>query len=63
MAQDHRAPRADVVDVAVAIDVVEVGPFARAMNGGSPPTAPKARAGLFTPPGITRLARAKASWL
>ena len=33
------------------------------MNGGSPPTAPKARAGLFTPPGITRLARAKASWL
>src|SRR5690242_6973111 len=33
------------------------------MNGGSPPTAPKARAGLFTPPGITRQARAKASWL
>ena len=33
------------------------------MNGGSPPTAPNARAGLFTPPGITRLARAKASWL
>ena len=33
------------------------------MNGGSPPTAPKARAGLLTPPGITRLARTKASWL
>ena len=25
MAQDHRAPRADVVDVLVAVDVVEVG--------------------------------------
>ena len=33
------------------------------MNGGSPPTAPKARAGLLTPPGITRIAREKASWL
>jgi hypothetical protein len=26
-------------------------------------TAPNARAGLFTPPGITWLARRKASWL
>jgi hypothetical protein len=33
------------------------------MNGGSPPTAPNALAGLFTPPGITRQARRKASWL
>src|ERR1017187_9551994 len=38
-------------------------PLALAMNGGSPPTAPNARAGLLTPPGITRLARAKAWWL
>src|SRR4051794_9861045 len=38
-------------------------PSALAMNGGSPPTAPNARAGLFTPPGMTRLARTKASWL
>ena len=38
-------------------------PSALAMNGGSPPTAPNARAGLFTPPGITRLARTNASWL
>src|SRR5262249_10140962 len=28
-----------------------------------PPTAPKARAGLLTPPGISRAARANASWL
>ena len=27
MAQDHRPPRADVVDVVVAVDVVEVGPL------------------------------------
>src|ERR1700687_1777085 len=33
------------------------------MNSGWPPTAPKARAGLFTPPGNTRLARSKASRL
>src|SRR4051794_16122741 len=33
------------------------------MKTGWPPTAPKARAGLFTPPGMTRQARAKASWL
>src|SRR5436305_14940839 len=36
------------------------GPSPRAMNGGSPPTAPNARAGLLTPPGISRLARANA---
>ena len=30
---------------------------------GSPPTAPKARAGEFTPPGISFWARAKAAWL
>src|SRR5216683_6432017 len=33
------------------------------MKSGWPPTAPKARAGLFTPPGRTRLARSKASRL
>ena len=27
MAQDHRAPRADVVDVLVAVDVEEIGPL------------------------------------
>src|SRR5687768_9082773 len=30
------------------------------MNRGCPPTAPKARAGLLTPPGITPQARSKA---
>src|SRR5947209_844351 len=33
------------------------------MNGGWPPTAPKARAGLLTPPGMTRQARSKAAAL
>ena len=28
MAEDQRAPRADVVDVAIAVDVVEIGRFA-----------------------------------
>src|SRR5438552_3314363 len=31
------------------------------MKGGSPPTALKARTGLFTPPGITAFARAKSA--
>src|SRR4051812_37655738 len=39
------------------------GPSPRAMNSGTPPTAPKARAGLLTPPGMTRAARSKASRL
>src|ERR1700722_17150686 len=34
-------------------------PSARATNTGVPPTARKARTGLFTPPGMTRLARSK----
>src|SRR5688500_5862248 len=33
------------------------------MNSGVPPTAPNARAGLFTPPGIDFLARSKAAAL
>src|SRR5436305_1713777 len=33
------------------------------MNTGSPPTAPNARAGLLTPPGISPRARAKAARL
>src|SRR5262245_16570239 len=33
------------------------------MKIGSPPTAPNARAGLLTPPGITCLARSNAAWL
>src|SRR5579863_4812701 len=33
------------------------------MNMGSPPTAPNARAGLLTPPGITPQARSNARWL
>src|SRR4051812_6102019 len=33
------------------------------MKGGWPPTAPNARAGLLTPPGITLPARSKAAML
>src|SRR5580692_11800535 len=33
------------------------------MNLGTPPTAPKARTGEFTPPGITSRARSKSSSL
>ena len=33
------------------------------MNTGSPPTPPKALAGLLTPPGMSRLAWEKASLL
>src|SRR3954467_15257688 len=33
------------------------------MKIGSPPTAPKARAGLLTPPGMSCFARANAAWL
>src|SRR3954468_3828090 len=32
-------------------------PWPRTMIGGSPPTAPKARTGEFTPPGKSRSAR------
>src|SRR5580692_1075546 len=32
-------------------------PFPRTINGGSPPTAPNARTGEFTPPGIMLSAR------
>ncbi len=38
-------------------------PRPRSMNSGSPPTPPNARAGLFTPPGISSLARANAARL
>ncbi|MFO0850890.1 MAG: hypothetical protein U0871_20380 [Gemmataceae bacterium] len=31
------------------------------MNGGIPPTAPNARAGLFTPPGMRAFARSNAA--
>ena len=42
---------------------VRYGPSPDAMNGGVPPTAPNARAGLLTPPGIDLTERANASSL
>ena len=56
VAQDHRAPGADVVDVALAVGVPEVRrPGRAAMKRGVPPTALKARTGEFTPPGMHAL--------
>ena len=52
VAEDHRPPGADVVDVLLAVGVPEVGPSARRMKRGVPPTARKARTGEFTPPGM-----------
>src|ERR1700740_181204 len=39
------------------------GPSPRSMKIGWPPTPPKARAGLLTPPGMRSQARLKAAWL
>ena len=57
MAQDERPPRADVIEVSLPSRSKRYGPSPRAMNSGWPPTAPKARAGLLTPPGMTWQAR------
>ena len=63
VADDHRSPGADVVDVAVAVDVEQVRrPRRAATKNGSPPTDLKARTGELTPPGIRRWARANRSW-
>src|ERR1700728_4707531 len=42
---------------------VRQGPDPRTMNRGTPPTAPNARTGEFTPPGVTWRARANNSSL
>ena len=57
VAEDQRAPGADPVDVAIAVDVVMIGAGARAMKMGSRPIERIARTGEFTPPGIRRRAR------
>ena len=51
--EDHRPPGAHQVDVLAAVHVGQVGPDPRTMNRGTPPTAPNARTGEFTPPGVT----------
>ena len=35
MPQDHRSPRPDVVDIAVAIDIEEISPFASFEHDGN----------------------------
>ena len=60
VAEDHRPPGADQVDVAPAVGVGEPGARSpAAMNRGVPPTARNARTGLFTPPGVTALRRGR----
>ena len=63
VADDHRPPGADVVDVAVAVDV-DTGrrPPRAATKNGSPPTDLNARTGELTPPGISCWARANRAW-
>ena len=57
VAEDHRSPGAEVVDIAVAVGVGELGALGTSMKGGAPPTARKARTGELTPPGKKRSAR------
>ncbi len=57
VADQHRTPGADQVDVLVAVDVGEPRSRADRMKRGVPPTASNARTGEFTPPGITARAR------
>ena len=63
VAENERSPGADVIEILVAVDVVEIRPFAAGDEERLTADAPKARAGLLTPPGMTRLARSKASRL
>ena len=52
VAEDHRAPGADVVDVALVVLVDDIGASACLRNSGVPPTLRKARTGELTPPGM-----------
>ena len=64
VAEDRRPPRADVVDVALAVGVPEVArPRRASKKRGVPPTERNARTGELTPAGIVRCARAKSSSL
>ncbi|WP_324278615.1 hypothetical protein [Blastococcus brunescens] len=57
--QQQRTPGADQVDVAAPVGVGDPGAGPSTMNRGVPPTAWKARTGLFTPPGMICRPRAK----
>jgi len=62
VAEDHGAPGAEVVDVALPSASVRYAPAADWMNGGAPPTARKARTGELTPPGKKRSALSWRAW-
>ncbi len=57
VAEDHRAPGADVVDVPLAVGVLHLGACALLKKSGVPPTERKARTGELTPPGMCFWAR------
>ena len=59
VAMDQRSPGHHIVDVVVAVDVLDVRASARLMKSGVPPTPLNARTGLSTPPGSSRDASAK----
>jgi len=53
VAQDHRAPGADVVDVALAVGVPEVGALRTVHKARGAAHGLEGAHGEFTPPGIT----------
>ena len=61
MSENQRPPRADIVDIAVAIHVNQGGSLAVVDEERVASTERNARTGLFTPPGITSWARRKSS--
>ena len=57
MAEDEGTVAHHVVDIGLPSTSKMRDPSPRSMNSGSPPTGRNARTGLFTPPGISPIAR------
>lgn len=56
MPSDQRSPGEDIIHIAIAIHIKEIGFSPRSINNGLPPTARKAHHGKLTPPGKSVLA-------
>jgi hypothetical protein len=63
VAEDHRAPGADVVGVPLPSASCTFAPAPFWKKQGVPPTERKARTGELTPPGMWRWARSNSCWL